>query len=75
MTARSLVEALASERPATDRTHRMNLYGWLIGRWIMDATVHLDTGGTHRVRWLGERSRDDGQSWQLQAKFVTRRVP
>jgi hypothetical protein len=38
-------------------------------RWIMDATVHLDNGGTHRVRWLGERSRDDGQGWQLQAEF------
>jgi hypothetical protein len=25
-------------------------------------------------RWTGERSRDDGQTWQLQAKFLARRV-
>jgi hypothetical protein len=23
--------------------------------------------------WTGERSRDDGQTWQLQAKFLARR--
>ncbi len=26
-------------------------------------------------RWLGERSRDDGTSWQLQAEFSARRAP
>ena len=26
-------------------------------------------------RWLGERSRDGGASWQLQADFCARRVP
>jgi hypothetical protein len=25
-------------------------------------------------RWTGERSRDDGKSWRLQAEFVARRV-
>ena len=25
-------------------------------------------------RWLGERSRDDGKSWQLQAEFLARRA-
>ena len=49
MTARSFIEALASAKPAADRADKMNLYGWLIGRWTMDATVHLDDGGTHRV--------------------------
>ena len=48
MTTRSFIEALASAKPAADRADKMNLYGWLIGRWTMDATVHLDDGGTHR---------------------------
>jgi hypothetical protein len=48
MTARSFVEALASDGPAADRADKMNLYGWLIGRWTMDATVHPDDGGAHR---------------------------
>jgi hypothetical protein len=151
-----------SDGPATDRADKMNLYGWLIGRWTMDATVHPDDGGAHRgtgeiyfgwvlegraiqdvwilpgvfcgttlrvydpnidawhilwsdplrqfysrqigraqgsdivqlgknddgeavrwsfteitpasFRWLGERSRDDGKSWQLQAEFLARRA-
>jgi hypothetical protein len=25
-------------------------------------------------RWLGERSRDDGEIWQLQAEFMARRA-
>ena len=162
MTARSFVEALASDGPAADRADKMDLYGWLIGRWTMDATVHPDDGGAHRgpgeiyfgwvlegraiqdvwilpgvfygttlrvyapdidawhilwsdpmrqfytrqigrahgrdivqvgkndkgeaVRWsfteitpdsfcwTGERSRDDSQTWELQAKFRVRRV-
>jgi hypothetical protein len=48
MTARSFIEALASAKPAADRADKMNLYGWLIGSWTMDATVHLGDGGTHR---------------------------
>jgi len=150
MTTRSFVEALASDKPAADRADKMSLYGWLIGRWTMDATLHLDNGGTHRrsgenvwilpggfygttlrvydpnidawhilwsdpmrqfytrqigraqgadivqlghndageavrwsftaikpdsFRWLGERSRDDGKSWQLQAEFLASRIP
>ena len=26
-------------------------------------------------RWLGERSRDGGKSWQLQAEFLAQRIP
>jgi hypothetical protein len=162
MTTRSFIEALASAKPAADRADKMKLYGWLIGHWTMDATVHLDDGDTHRspgeiyfgwvleeraiqdvwilpgvfhgttlhvydpnidawhilwsdplrqfytrqigraqgsdivqlgkndageavrwsfteitpasFRWLGERSRDDGKSWQLQAEFLARRT-
>jgi hypothetical protein len=48
MTTRSFIEALASAKPAADRADKMKLYGWLIGHWTMDATVHLDDGDTHR---------------------------
>jgi hypothetical protein len=162
MIAQSFIDALASDGPAADRADKMKLYGWLIGRWTMDATVHLDDGSrqqgcgeiyfgwalqgraiqdvwilpgvfygtTLRVydpaldawhvlwsdpvrqfytrqigraqgddivqlgtndageavrwsftaiapdsfRWTGERSRDEGKSWQLQAEFFARRI-
>ena len=47
MTARLLHRGLA-QRPArlADRADKMKLYGWLIGAWTMDATVHRDDGGT-----------------------------
>ncbi|MBV9631103.1 MAG: hypothetical protein JO230_23615 [Xanthobacteraceae bacterium] len=162
MTSTSFATALHSAGPAGDRADQLGLYGWLIGAWTMDATVHIDNGTEHRgsgeihfgwvlegraiqdvwilpgvfygttlrvydpgldawhilwsdplrqfytrqigraagkdivqlgkndmgeaVRWsfteitpdsfcwTGERSRDDGQTWQLQAKFLARRV-
>jgi hypothetical protein len=43
----SFVNALHADDPAPDRADRLKLYGWLIGRWDMDAVVHLDGGGTH----------------------------
>ena len=163
MIASSFIEALSSDGPAADRADKMKLYGWLIGRWTMDATVHLDDGSRHQgsgevyfgwalegraiqdvwilpgifygttlrvydpnidawhilwsdpmrqsytrqigraqgddivqlgkndageavrwgftaitqdsFRWLGERSRDDEKTWQLQAEFFVRRIP
>ena len=39
--------ALHAEGPAADRAGKMQLYGWLIGNWEMDATVHADDGTTH----------------------------
>ena len=162
MTTPSFFEMLRADGPASDRADKMKLYGWLIGRWIMDAVVHADDGMQHkqvgeihfgwvlegraiqdiwilpgffhgttlrvydpgidawhiiwsdpvkqyysrqvgrargedivqegkndageRVRWSftditpdsftwrGERSRDDGRTWQLQAEFHARRV-
>jgi len=44
MTASSFINALHSEHPAADRADKMELYGWLIGRWTFDATVYRDDG-------------------------------
>ena len=41
------LRTLVSDRPAADRADKMDLYGWLIGDWVFDATVHLDGGTTH----------------------------
>lgn len=42
------VSNLISAGPAADRADKMGLYGWLIGDWRFDATVHKDDGSTHR---------------------------
>jgi hypothetical protein len=44
----SFAQALHSDHPASDRADKMGLYGWLIGDWEMDATVHADDGTTHK---------------------------
>jgi catechol 2,3-dioxygenase-like lactoylglutathione lyase family enzyme len=41
------IEALRGTGPATDRAEKMSLYGWLIGDWTMDATVHGEDGSSH----------------------------
>ena len=46
----SFVAALHSDRPAADRAQKMGLYGWLIGRWEMDAVIHDDDGRKHTGR-------------------------
>src|SRR5262245_65027447 len=43
----SFIDALHADRPAADRADKMGPYGWLIGRWEMDATVFRDDGSTH----------------------------
>src|SRR5215831_10192934 len=52
MTAQSnsFLQALHSDAPASDRADKMSLYGWLIGRWDMDAVVHLDDSSKHNGR-------------------------
>jgi len=44
VTANSFIDALHTTGPAPDRVDKMKLYGWLIGRWTMDAIVHRDDG-------------------------------
>ena len=48
MTANSFIDALHTTGPAPDRADKMKLYGWLIGRWTMDAIVHRDDGTQHQ---------------------------
>jgi hypothetical protein len=40
--------ALYADGPAADRAGKLQLYGWLIGNWEMDATVHADDGTAHK---------------------------
>jgi hypothetical protein len=42
--APSFVEKLHTNCPAADRAGKMGLYGWLIGRWEMDAVIYADDG-------------------------------
>lgn len=44
---RTFAEALHTGAAAADRAQQMQLYGWLIGDWDMDATVHRDDGTVH----------------------------
>ncbi len=46
----SFIKALHTDRPAADRADKMGLYGWLIGRWEMDAVIHGDDGTKHSGR-------------------------
>ena len=48
--SRSLIDALHTEGPAADRADKMALYGWLIGRWEMDAVIYADDGSRHTGR-------------------------
>ncbi len=48
MTTNSFIDALSSAGPAPDRADSLKLYGWLVGRWTMDATVHRDDGSRHQ---------------------------
>ena len=46
MPTSSLIEVLHCDGPAA--ADKMKFYGWLIGRWTFDATVHRDNGTQHR---------------------------
>jgi hypothetical protein len=49
-TPSSFLAALHADGPAPDRADNMKLYGWLIGDWTMNATVHADDGAKHTAR-------------------------
>jgi hypothetical protein len=48
--AQSFIDALHADGPAPDRADKMGLYGWLIGAWEMDVTVHLGNDAEYRGR-------------------------
>jgi hypothetical protein len=50
MAPSSFITALHSAGPAADRADKLKLYGWLIGRWTMEATVQRDDGSLHQGR-------------------------
>jgi hypothetical protein len=39
-----LFEGLHSNGPAPDRAEKLKLYGWLVGRWNLDVTIHKNDG-------------------------------
>ena len=55
----SFVGKLLSAGPAADRADKMDLYGWLIGDWVMEATVHKDRGEIHFAWALDGRAIQD----------------
>src|SRR5579885_1665979 len=40
----NFLDALLTQGPAPDRAEKMELYGWLVGRWVMDGVLHRDEG-------------------------------
>src|SRR5262245_55547213 len=58
------MKALHSEGPAEDRTRHLELYGRLIGDWVMDATVHREDGTTIT------RSGEIHFGWVLQGRAI-----
>jgi hypothetical protein len=53
MAASSFINALHTDRPASDRADKLALYGWLIGDWEMDSVMY-DDAGTKRAGPRGE---------------------
>jgi hypothetical protein len=48
MSGCAFIGALITNGPATDRSQHMELYGWLIGSWTMDAIRYFDDGTQHK---------------------------
>jgi hypothetical protein len=46
----AFIAALCADAPAPDRAEKLNLYGWLIGSWRMEATVFAADGTKHSGR-------------------------
>jgi hypothetical protein len=46
----SFIDALHADRAAPDRAEQMGLYGWLVGRWEMDAVYHNADGTKQHSR-------------------------
>jgi len=46
----AFVAALCADGPASDRAEKLNLYGWLVGSWQMDATIFAADAAKHTGR-------------------------
>ena len=72
--ASRFIDALHADRPAAALEARMDLYGWLIGDWTMDATIHAGDGsqqsgvGTIHFGWVLE-GRAIQDVWRLPGFF------
>lgn len=79
-TPSSYIGALHADQPAADRADKMGLYGWLIGRWEMDAAYHRDDGSVRRSRgeihagWVLE-GRAIQDVWLVPARDMQRAEP
>jgi hypothetical protein len=58
------IEALRSNGPAPDHAAKKSLYGWLIGDWTMDATMHAEDGSVHAAKGTIHFS------WVLQGRAI-----
>lgn len=47
-----LVDALCSAAPAADRTDKLELYAWLVGRWDLDVVLRRSDGSTESKRGI-----------------------
>ena len=76
----SFVDALHTDRPAPDRADKMGLYGWLVGRWDMDAVYHEEDGSTRQspgeihVGWVLQ-GRAIQDVWMVPARNAPRADP
>src|SRR5262245_21217393 len=43
----SFFDALHADGPARNRSDKMNLYGWLVGDWEMEAVINREDGTQH----------------------------
>ena len=59
-----LIRALHSDGPALDRADKMDLYGWIVGDWVMDYIFHLPDGSSRQ----GQGSIHSG--WALQGRAI-----
>jgi hypothetical protein len=48
MSENGLQKALHAAGPAADRAEALALYGWLVGDWVTEITVHAADGARHR---------------------------
>ena len=74
MAAASSFDRCPSHRSPGLRSRRQDESLWLVDRPLEDGRWSFTEITADSFHWLGERSLDDGATWQLQAEFFARRV-